>query len=273
MQSESLLSYQRGLQGGGTAPNCQSLFGMQAIPTDDYIRAMQDPVGLSRLQFAFDGALDALRRHGGLAAFQRLGGRVLIALDGTEYFCSQKLGCPQCLTRHRTNGPVESYHSMPGEPFGSTLAATLVAPGHAMALPLMPEFTAPQGGAEKQGCKHRAAKRWLSNHGGRLKGLRLTPSATTCSSASRSPKPSERRVATSCSPSSRRRTRHPATSWMVPPPRSTQSSGSSAASARPAACAGSPRRHCAAAGTRCWSTRPASPSPTLAARRPMTAPS
>jgi hypothetical protein len=32
-----------------------------------------------------------LRRHGGLRAFQRLGGRVLIALDGTEYFCSQKL--------------------------------------------------------------------------------------------------------------------------------------------------------------------------------------
>jgi len=83
-------------------------------------------------------------RHGGLAPFQRLGGRVLIALDGTEYFCSQKLGCPQCLTRRRANGKVESYHA--------TLAATLVAPGHAMsrdplgspALPLMPEFIAPR---------------------------------------------------------------------------------------------------------------------------------
>jgi hypothetical protein len=32
---------------------------------------------------------------------------VLIALDGTEYFCSQKLGCPQCLTRRRSNGKVE----------------------------------------------------------------------------------------------------------------------------------------------------------------------
>ena len=67
--------------------------------------------------------------------FQRLGGRVLVALDGTEYFCSQKLGCPQCLTRKRSNGQAESYHSMPGEPLGSTLAATVVAPGHAMALP------------------------------------------------------------------------------------------------------------------------------------------
>ena len=30
------------------------------------------------------------------------------------------------------------------------LAGTVVAPGHAMALPMMPEFIAPQDGAEKQ---------------------------------------------------------------------------------------------------------------------------
>jgi hypothetical protein len=42
-----------------------------------------DPVHPSHLQPAFDQALDVLRRHGGLTAFQRLGGRVLIALDDT----------------------------------------------------------------------------------------------------------------------------------------------------------------------------------------------
>jgi hypothetical protein len=113
-----------------------------------------------------------LRRHGGLRAFQRLGARVLIALDGTEYFCSQKLGCPQCLTRRRANGKTENYHAMPGEPLGSTLAGTVVAPGHAMALPLMPEFIAPQDGAEKQDCERNAAKRWLAAHAQRLKDLR-----------------------------------------------------------------------------------------------------
>ena len=127
MQSESFLSYQRGLEEGRKTSNCRTLFGMQAIPTDNHIRAMLDPVAPSHLQPAFDDALNALRRHGGMAAFQRLGGRVLVALDGTEYFCSQKLGCPQCLTRKRANGKTESYHAM--------LAATLVAPGHAMALP------------------------------------------------------------------------------------------------------------------------------------------
>jgi DDE family transposase len=134
---------------------------MTAIPTDNHIRAMLDPVSPTQLQPAFDAALEALRQNGGLAPFQRLGGRILIALDGTEYFCSQKLRCPQCQTRQRANGKVESYHSM--------LAATLVAPGHAMTLPLMPMFIAPQDGAEKQDCERNAAKRWLAVHGGQLK--------------------------------------------------------------------------------------------------------
>ena len=164
MQSESFLAYQRGLEEGRKTSNCQSLFGMKAIPTDNHIRSMLDPVDPSHLQPAFDQVLDVLRRRGGLQAFQRLGERVLIALDGTEYFCSQKLGCPQCLTRKRQNGKTERYHSM--------LAATIVAPGHAMALPLMPEFIAPQDGAEKQDCERRAAKRWLLTHGNRMKGLR-----------------------------------------------------------------------------------------------------
>src|SRR5258708_15733711 len=41
-------------------------------------------------------------------AFGRLGGRTLVAWDGTEFFCSQKLGCPHCLTRRHSNGKVES---------------------------------------------------------------------------------------------------------------------------------------------------------------------
>jgi Transposase DDE domain len=164
MQSESFLAYQRELEAGRKTSNCHSLFGMTAIPTDNHIRSMLDPVHPSHLQPAFDQALGVLRQHDGLTPFQRLNGRVLIALDGTEYFCSQRLGCPQCLTRRRANGKTERYHAM--------LAATLVAPGHAMALPLMPEFIAPQDGAEKQDCERNAAKRWLATHGTRVQDLR-----------------------------------------------------------------------------------------------------
>ena len=164
MQSESFLSYQRALEEGRKTSNCRTLFGMAKIPTDNHIRSMLDPVHPSHLQGAFDQVIKTLGDHNGMAEFKRLGGRTLIALDGTEYFCSQKLGCPHCLTRKRANGKVESYHSM--------LAATIVAPGHNMALPLMPEFIARQDGAEKQDCERNAAKRWLATQGERMEALR-----------------------------------------------------------------------------------------------------
>ena len=54
-QSESSLSHQRGLEEGRKTSNCRTLSGMAAIPTDDHIRAMLDPVHPSHLQPAFDG--------------------------------------------------------------------------------------------------------------------------------------------------------------------------------------------------------------------------
>src|SRR5919107_1933202 len=108
MQSESFLAHQRALEEGRKMSNCQSLFGMTAVPTDNHIRAMLDPVPPSYLQPAFDHSLDMLRQHDGLRGFQRLGGRVLIALDGTEYFCSQKLGCPQTPSGWSICGPSTS---------------------------------------------------------------------------------------------------------------------------------------------------------------------
>jgi hypothetical protein len=52
------------------------------------------------------------------------------------------------------------------------LAAMIVAPGHNMVLPLMPEFITPQDGAGKQDCERNAAKRWLSAHHARVADLR-----------------------------------------------------------------------------------------------------
>ena len=164
MQSESFLSYQRRLEEGQGSSNCQTLFGIKKIPTDNHIRTVLDEVSAEALQPSFEQMLEVLQQQKGLGAFQRLGGRTLIALDGTEYFCSQKLGCAHCLTRNRSNGKTEYYHAM--------LAATLVAPGHNMAIPLMPEFVAPQDGQGKQDCERNAAKRWLATHSQRVAGLR-----------------------------------------------------------------------------------------------------
>jgi hypothetical protein len=157
MQSPSFLSHQRRLEEGYGRSNCQTLFGLKKIPCDNHIRAMLDPAEPALLDPVFATVLEELRRVDGLAPFRRLGDHVLIALDGTEYFRSRKVSCPNCSTRTRADGTVEYFHTM--------LGATLVAPGHQQVVPLQPEFVAPQDGADKQDCENRAAKRWLAAHG------------------------------------------------------------------------------------------------------------
>ena len=61
---------------------------------------------------------------------------------------------------------------MGSEYFHQVLAATLVAPGHAQALPLPPEFIRPQDGHAKQDCERQAVKRWLRRLGPRYGALR-----------------------------------------------------------------------------------------------------
>jgi len=165
MQSPSFLAHQRQLAKGHGRSNCQTLFGMDRIPTDNHIRALLDPVPPERFFPVFRDALVALEGSGGLSDFRRLGDHVLIALDGTEYHCSAKVRCPQCSTRARTGGKTEYFHTL--------VAASIVAPGHSRVVPLEPEFVVPQDGHEKQDCESRAARRWLSSHGPRY--ARLNP--------------------------------------------------------------------------------------------------
>src|SRR6202161_3889619 len=164
MQSASFLAYQRALEKGQGRSNGQTLFGIGRIPSDNYIRDMLDEADPALLQPCFERMEALLAEPAMRQAFGRLGDRTLIAWDGTQYFCSQKLGCPHCLTRKRSNGNIESYHTM--------LAATAVAPGHAKVVPLFPEFIAPQDGAEKQDCERNAAKRWHARHADGLRRLR-----------------------------------------------------------------------------------------------------
>jgi hypothetical protein len=164
MQSTSFLSFQRTLEKGQGRSNCQTLFGIAKIPSDNYIRDMLDLANPALLRPCFERVEHLLAEPPLRQAFGRLGGRTLIAWDGTEYFCSQKLGCPHCLTRQRANGRIENYHTL--------LAATAVAPGHAKVVPLFPDFIAPQDGAEKQDCERNAVKRWHDRHGERLRPLR-----------------------------------------------------------------------------------------------------
>ena len=85
---------------------------MAAIPSDNHIRAMLDPVAPSAVHPVFGSVLGALERSGGMTEFQRLGDHVLIAFDGTEYFCSNKLHCRHCSSRARADGKAEYFHAL-----------------------------------------------------------------------------------------------------------------------------------------------------------------
>ncbi len=101
MQSPSFLAHQRQLQEGHGRSNCESLFGLAKIPSDNHIRAMLDPADPALLHPVFGAVVAEIEQSGALSAFRRPGNHVLIALDGTEYFCSNDINCAQCSTRLR----------------------------------------------------------------------------------------------------------------------------------------------------------------------------
>ena len=164
MQSPSFLAHQRALSRARERSNGETLFAMSRIPTDNQIRAMLDPVTPDRLYPLFASLLERLETGGGLRPFRRLDGHPLVALDGTECFCSRKIFCSNGSRRKRGDGAVEYHHNM--------VTAALVAPGHARAIPLVPEVVVPQDGQEKQDCESRAARRWLAAHGPGLARLK-----------------------------------------------------------------------------------------------------
>ncbi len=159
MQCPSFLSHQALLaEGPGQGrSNAHTLFGMTAIPSDNHIRAMLDGTPSDHFDAVFQTLIKDLEARRGLASMRCLNGRVLIALDGSEHFCSRKISCQHCSTRRRSDGETEYFHSFVG--------ATLVAPGHKTALPLPPEFVRPQDGHKKQDCEAMAARRWLERVG------------------------------------------------------------------------------------------------------------
>jgi hypothetical protein len=191
MQSPSFLAHQRRLEHGHGRSNCASLFEITRIPSDNHIRDMLDAAEPERLHPVFVDAVAALEgMTGGLESFRRLGDHVLIALDGTEYFCSKTIHCQHCSTRLRGKDGKEYFHAM--------LGVALVAPGHDKVIPLEAEFIAPQDGAE----------RTLPPSDGWPATGRATPgsirsiSAMTCSPASPSARPCARSAAISSSSAS-----------------------------------------------------------------------
>jgi len=156
-QSPSFLSHQRLLKSRFGMSNAHSLFKMDTMPTDTHIRDILDEVSPEYLHSVFNDCYHAVQASGDLDQYCNAGinNTLLLALDGTWYFSSEKIHCATCSTKKK-DGTVTYYHGM--------INPVIVAPANKRVIALPPEYITPQDGDKKQDCEHKAAKRWIAKH-------------------------------------------------------------------------------------------------------------
>lgn len=165
-QSPSFLEYQRRLEHSRGQNNARNLLGITQIPCDNHIRKLLEPIAPSFLDGIVLEVFEALEAHRLLSRFRVLSEQLLVALDGTHYFSSKVVHCPNCLRRQLNNGHTLYSHA--------AITPVIVGPGHSQVVALPPQYIMPQDGHEKQDCERQAGKRWLAQH-----AQHLTPHGVT----------------------------------------------------------------------------------------------
>ena len=90
-QSPSFLAHQNIMQHSQGRNNGESIFGIKKLPTDNHIRKVLDHVPAEKLFPVFFDIFDELLKEGELSNYHFLGDQLLIAIDGTGHFSSDKL--------------------------------------------------------------------------------------------------------------------------------------------------------------------------------------
>lgn len=166
-QTPSFLADQRKMVDRKGNSKAHSLFGMHQIPSDNQIRNLLDGVAPESVFPVFEEILQVLDdEQSQLDGFRSVSDTLLVAMDGTEYFSSTQICCPQCSTRILRSGNTHSFHGVvcPGQ--------TMT--GQTQVISLVPPFARPQDVHDEQDGENTTAKRWLAHHGERLSHLKVT---------------------------------------------------------------------------------------------------
>ena len=150
LKCPSLLDFDRQRADG----NLQTIYGIERVPCDSYMRELLDPVVPDSLRPVFTGVFRQLQRGKALEAMVFFQGCYLLALDGTGYFSSNTIHCSSCLETHHRDGSITYSHQL--------LGAALIHPDRREVIPLMPEAILKPDGSEKNDCERNAAKRFLA---------------------------------------------------------------------------------------------------------------
>lgn len=135
--------------------NLRTLYGIQRVPSDTYLRERLDEIVPIDLQKAIDRIIAQLQRGKVLERYRHFEEYCLVSIDASGYFSSHEVHCTQCCEKHHKDGTVTYYHQM--------LAAVMVHPSYPTVFPLAVEPIQKQDGQSKNDCEHNAAKRLLNN--------------------------------------------------------------------------------------------------------------
>jgi hypothetical protein len=150
LKAPSLLAFDKERAEG----NLHTIYGIQRVPCDTYMREILDPLSPKWLRPLFKSVFRPLQRGKALEPMTFLDGHYLLALDGTEYFSSKTIHCASCLHRVHRNGSITYAHQM--------LGAAIIHPDQRAVIPLMPEPIMNCDGTDKNDCERNAAKRFVA---------------------------------------------------------------------------------------------------------------
>jgi hypothetical protein len=152
-QDPSLLQFQERLEEVQHRNNLRTLFGVHEVPESTQMRTLIDGVASSEFRPIFPTYLSRLQRGEHLDSFELFPGLYLCAIDGSQYYSSPHIHCPNCLTTHHRNGKTTYSHKV--------MQGAIMHPSMRQVLPLMPEEISNRDGGTKQDCEVNAAKRLL----------------------------------------------------------------------------------------------------------------
>lgn len=155
-QSNSWLGFQRNMQNSKGNSNCNTMFGIEDIPSDNHIRQVVDTIQPNKIKPVYDSIIKKLEYLKLLDKFEFIDNSLLIALDGTYYHSSKNISCKCCQTREDKESKETHYYH-------SAITPVIVNPNIKRVLPLMQEFISNEDGENKQDCEVNASKRWLKS--------------------------------------------------------------------------------------------------------------
>src|SRR5258706_1583282 len=105
LKAPSLLAFDKERAEG----NLETIYGIERVPCDTYMREILDPVCPESLRPVFKRVFTNLQPGKALESMAFLDGHSLLALVGTGLFSSKTFHCPSCFLKANSNGTLTHY--------------------------------------------------------------------------------------------------------------------------------------------------------------------